>query len=85
MTHGIADEGEGLDVAEGIYLRGVKVGDVHHVALFDHGVAVIGRVKAYAVHHGPLVEVRRGDGDVAELALDIDYLEVDHLYALLCG
>ena len=34
--HGVAGHGQGLHVAEGVHVSGVKIGDEHHVALLHH-------------------------------------------------
>ena len=80
--HGVADHGERLDTAERIDHRRFKIGNVDHVALLDHGIAVVGCIEADAVLHGILVEIRCGDGNMPELTVDVDDLEVHHLYIL---
>ena len=91
--HGVADHAERLDLAERVDHRGLKVGNIDHVALFDHGVTVVGSVKADAARHRFLGEIRGGDSDVTELTADVNDLEVDHfdvfllnaLHNVLCG
>jgi len=81
--HGVAGHGQSGDGAEGIDHGSVGVGDKDHVALFHHGIAVVGGVKADAVFHGIFGEVFRGDGHMAELAVDVDHFEVHHLNVFL--
>ena len=76
--HGVTRHGQRGDGAEGIDHGGVGVGDEDHVALLDHGVAVVGGIKADATLHGVLREVLGGDGDVTVLAVDVHHLEVHH-------
>ncbi len=81
--HGVAGHRQGGDLTERVDLRGGGVGDKDHVALFDHGVAVVRGVEADAVGHGRFGEVLRGNGHMAVLAVDIDHFEVHHFDALL--
>ena len=77
--HGVADHGQSLDIAERINGCGLQIGDVHHVALFHDGVTIVGGVKTDAVDHGILIKVTCGNGDMAELSVNIHDLEVHHL------
>ena len=77
--HGVAGHGQGFDIAEGVHIGRVQVGDEDHVALLHHRVAVVGGVEAHTVRHHVLAEILRGDGHVAELAVDVHHFEVHHL------
>ena len=81
--HGIAGHRERRDLAERVDLRGVRVRDKDHIALFDHSVAIVRGVKADAVGHGRFGKILGGNGHMAVLAVDIDHFEIDHLDALL--
>ena len=81
--HGIAGHRERRDLAERVDLRGVRVRDKDHIALFDHSVAIVRGVETDAVGHGRLREILCRNGHVAVLAVDIDHFEVHHLDALL--
>ena len=81
--HGIAGHRERRDLAERVDLRGVRVGDKDHIALFDHSVAIVRGVETDAVGHGRLREVLCRNGHMAVLAVNIDHFKVHHLDALL--
>ena len=81
--HGVAGHRQGGDLTEGVDLRGSGVGNKDHVALFDHGIAVVRGVEADAVGHGRFGKILGGNGHMAVLAVDIDHFEIDHLDALL--
>ena len=81
--HGVAGHRQGGDLTEGVDLRGSGVGNKDHVALFDHGVAVVRGVKADAVGHGRFGKILGGNGHMAVLAVNIDHFKVHHLDALL--
>ena len=81
--HGVAGHGQGRDLAEGVHHSGIQIGDKHHVTLFHHGIAIVGSVKAHAVPEQILIKVAGGNGHMAELAVDIHHLKVDHLNIFL--
>ena len=81
--HGVAGHGQGGNLAERIHHSGIRIGNKDHVALFHHSIAVIGSVKAYALGHNFLVKIPRGNGHMAELAVDVHHLKVHHFDSLL--
>ena len=91
--HRVADHRKRLNRAEGIDHRGIQIGNVDHVALFDDGIAVVGCVEADAVLQRFLGKVCCRNGHMTELSVDVDDFEVDHLDVLflderhnfLCG
>ena len=77
--HRITRHREGRDLTEGIDHGGIGVGNEDHIALFHHGIAVVGGIEADAALHRFLRKAVGGDGHVAVLTVDVHHLEVHHL------
>ena len=80
--HGVSGDGQRGNRAERIDNGGIQIRNKDHVALFHNGIAVVGRVEANTVFHGFFRELGGGNRNVAELPVDIDDLEIDHLDSL---
>ena len=81
--HGIAGHGQCGDGTERIDAGSIRIGNEHHVTLFNHCIAVVRCIEADAVAHHTFIEILGRNGHMTELAVDVHHFEVHHFDIML--